>query len=179
LATADDRNLIILDISNASFPVEVGNFNMQAADGSDNHGKSLAMVGDSLYLGRTKVVAGIDGAKFYVLDATDPATAILPILGSYSGSAKSVDGVIVRGKSEPDMSASLPALAFVLTPEELKVLDISDSTTIGQSGAMPLASGTYGSPIYEPVFDGEGNYLFIGSTDILKNGYLSIIVPRP
>jgi Tfp pilus assembly protein PilV len=178
LATADDRNLIILDISNASFPVEIGNFNMQVADGSDNHGKSLAMVGDSLYLGRTKVIAGTDGAKFYIFNIIDPATTTLSALGSYSGSVQSVDGIIVRGKSEFNMSASLPALAFVLTPVEIKILDVSNPVSISQRGTMPLASGTYGSPVYEPVFDGEGNYLFIGSTDGSKNGYLSIIVPR-
>jgi type II secretory pathway pseudopilin PulG len=168
LATPNSKNLIVLDISNASAPVLAGSY----SDGGGNNGKSVFMVGESLYLGRT-----VGGTELSILDESVPATTTPPLLGSKADIDLSVDGIIVRGKSAPANSAGFPAIAFLATPSDFKALDISDPTAVSAWGSGISLSGISGNAQFEPVLDCEGNNFFIGSTDASKNGYLSIIAP--
>lgn len=168
VATTASKKLIVLDISNASGPEEVGSF----SDGGGNHGKSIFLVGDTLFLGRT-----LGGTELSILDEGNPATTTPPVLGGEATINASVDGIIVRGKIEPQYIWSSPVLAFLLTPSDFKILDVSDVTNIAPWGTKPLETGTFGSSIFEPVLDCEGNNFFVGSNDSSNNGYLSLIAP--
>jgi Tfp pilus assembly protein PilV len=168
LATLDSKNLIVLDISNASDPVEVGSFN----DGGGNYGKSVFLAGNVLYLGRTG-----GGTELSILDESDPVTTTPPVLYSESSINESVDGIIVRGKLNTQTSQLPPALAFLLTPSNFMIFDVSDSKNIGQWGTEPLETDTFGSSTFEPVLDCEGNNFFVGSNDSSNNGYISVITP--
>lgn len=172
LATADSRNLIVLDISNVSSPVEVGSFS-----GGGNHGKSIFQAGDILYLGRTD-----GGAELSILNESDPATTAPEVLDSDSTINETVEGVIVRGKLNTPVDSTVsqtpPALAFLLTRSKFKVLDVSNLHSIGPWGDESLPSGTFGNlTTFEPVLDCEGNNFFVGSNDNSDNGYISIITP--
>ena len=168
LATADSRNLIVLDISNASSPSLIGSFN----DGGSNNGKSIFQAGDNLYLGRT-----VGGTELSILNEGDPATTTPDVLDSDATINKSVDGIIVRGKLNTNALQTPPALAFLLTPSDFRILDVSDSKNISSWGNEVLPSGSFGSGTYEPVLDCEGNNFFVGSNDSSNNGYISVITP--
>jgi hypothetical protein len=178
LAAAGRKNLIILDIGNVSVPVEMGSF----GDVGNNNGKTVALVGSTLYLGRTEAV-GNDGLKFYIFDAGNPEAGTPSVLSFSSNVDKSVDAIVVRGKSEPGNSSLFPALAFLLTPSKLNILDVSDPENIIDWGNRPFEAGTFGSSRFEPVFDCENNHFYIGSTDDSANsggygrgkGYISAV----
>lgn len=182
ITDTQSKKPIILDISNPAHPQEIAK-TIDYSDSSANNGKSAVVAGNTLYFGRVWEV-GPSGKTFYVLDAANPAAADWPILGYDSGSnQKSVDGIIVRGKTNGNNSAAYPALAFVLTPRYLKIFDVTNNNSISTWGNLFFygtngASDVAGSSIYEPVFDCEGNTFFIGSNDDNHKGYISIIAPH-
>jgi uncharacterized secreted protein with C-terminal beta-propeller domain len=158
LATPNTQELTILDIGDPTHPVAVGGFNAPGA----GHGKSLYMVGDKLYLGRT-ITSG--NPEFYLLNASVPTT-ILTELGSAQEVNESVNGLVIRD-----------FLAFALTRTRLEFLRIDDpATVITYTTALSLpASGS----VVEPSMDCEGNYLFVGSNNTSDKGTLSIITSTP
>ena len=173
--TVDNKKLIVLDISNASGPKEVGSFSEVGA----NNGKSIALVGDTLYLGRTW-----GGTELSVLDVSNPATASPPVLGIDATINASVDAIVVRGKINPQNTAAAPALAFALTTSDLKILNVSDPASIASWGTKTFDAGTFGSIQFEPVLDCQGNNFYIGVTDDSDNagsgnggGNLYIVTP--
>ncbi len=167
LATPDSRNLIVLNISNVSAPTLAGSYD----DGGSNNGKSIFAVGDTLYLGRTE-----GGTELSVLNESDP-TVTPPVFDSDSTINKSIDGIFVRGKLNSQTLQIPEALAFLLTPSNFTVMNVSDSTNMSPWGSEPLPSGTFGSSLFEPVFDCEGNNFFIGSNDTSNNGHISVVTP--
>ncbi len=162
IASPNPQELQILDISNLNNPVSVGGFNSTAGSGN---GKSMYLIGNKLYLGKT-TGAGFD---FHILDKTNPATMLTELGGR--DVASSVNGLIVRDY-----------LSFLLTGTpstgtKLQILKTDDpshvtlwNTTLSLSGA---------SNTIEPSIDCEGNHLYISSNDTAGQGSIYIIKPGP
>lgn len=123
LATSgDDREIIILNISNPANITQVGIFNAQdVPSGAGEDATSLYLLGNKLYFGRER--APSSRPDFYIIDVTNPATPLLVSsknLGMNPGSGPAnprVTGIIVRGN-----------LAFVGLDDPnfgLKIINIS------------------------------------------------------
>ena len=150
LATPNPQELIILDISNPSDPIQVGTYD--AAGGSGN-GKSISVIGDNVYLGRT-----LGGKEFYILNSP----AFTPTLLGNQDINSSVNGLIVRDY-----------LAFLLTNSQLQILNVGNPANIsGYATPITLPNSSTGSAI-----DCEGNYIFVGSNDPSNKGFISVIAP--
>lgn len=154
IATPNNQELTILNISNPTNINSVGGFD---APGGSGNGKSLAMSGNNLYLGRT-----VGGNEFYILDDSNPET-ILPSLGSKDLGSDSVNGIIIRNQ-----------IAFLLTNTQVQILNIQNPGSITQwATPLTLPSGS-GSGL-----GCTGNYLYVGSLPSNDKGYISIIRPGP
>lgn len=165
IATPDERNLVILDVSDPGRVAEIGNYNQSSV----NHGKSVYLLGDTLYLGRT-----VGATEFTVLDVGNPASPL--VLGSKSDINASIDGVVVRsGIDVPDSPGRPRRFAFGLAPRRFMALDVSDPAAIFSWAEMDLAES--GNNTFEPVLDCEGNNFFIGSNNDDGRGFLSIVAP--
>ncbi len=123
LATSgDDRELIILDISNSASVRQIGVFN--AADvpsGSGEDATSLYLLGNKLFLGRER--APLSRPDFYILDISNPE--IPTVLSSINLGLKSNTAIVeikVIGKFI-FLALSDPSVGF-------RVLDISNLPTI-------------------------------------------------
>lgn len=154
LATANGaKDMVVLDISNPASPVEVGSYDASGG----NHGKALALLGDSAYLGRT-----FGGNEFNILNVATPATPTLTGAGD-AGSAPAtvVNDVLVRDY-----------LAFLSTTAgELQIWDV-------RNPALPIAWTTNKTlATNDPAnsLDCEGNYIYAGSAAGAGSGWLSII----
>ena len=89
LVSPNSEELTILSLSDKAHPSRVGGFH--ASDGIGN-GKSMAIVGNSLYLGRTT-----GGRELSIIDITNKNTSPLPQLGTMDlGGTRSANGFIVR-----------------------------------------------------------------------------------
>ncbi|HEY4523601.1 MAG TPA: hypothetical protein VJK04_01865 [Candidatus Paceibacterota bacterium] len=154
LATPNAQELIILDVSDPTHPTPVGGFN--SMDGAGN-GKSVFVVGDRLYLGKTVPNAGND---FHILDNTLPS-AILPELTTLGATdfGSSINGLIVRDY-----------LSFLLTNSELNILRTDNASAIGAYASMSLTSANQGRSL-----DCEGNYLYAGYINASSTGYVTVI----
>ena len=135
------KELKIFDVSAPSSINEVGGFNSSEGDGN---GKSLYLVSNKLYLGKTVPNAGAD---FHILNNTDPASTLTEI-GPGIDSASSINGIIVRGY-----------LAFFITNTQFQTWNISDPTAI-VSYASPLALPGTGI-VQGTAADCEGNYIYV------------------
>ncbi len=154
IASPNNQELITLDISDPANPYYVGGYD---APDTVGNGKSIDLIGDTLYLGRTVTASN---PELVVLNNTAP-NSMLPPLGSKEISS-SVNGLFIRD-----------FLAFILTNSELKIFSTQNPQSITAfASPFPLpASG--GSPA--PSFDCEENALYIGSNDSQDKGYVSII----
>jgi len=155
LATPNNTELIILDIEDLQNPGVVRTFD---APDTVGNGKSLYVVGDTLYLGRTVTS---QNPEFLVLTNPDPNLAA-PTLIASKEIGGSINGLIVRSN-----------LAFILTNSQFSILSLNDLSAINQFTTPTTLSHRGGAPA--PSFDCEGNYFFIGSNDVSNKGYLSII----
>lgn len=155
LATPNNTELIILDISNLQNPVVANTFD---APDTVGNGKSVYAVGDTLYLGRTITS---QNPEFLVLANPNPNLTAPTLLASKEIGG-SVNELIVRSN-----------LAFVLTNSQLNILSIDGLSHVEQFTAPVTLSHRGGTPV--PSFDCEGNYFFIGSNDSFNKGYVSII----
>lgn len=167
IASPDNQELKIFDISNPYSLTPVGGFDAPAGGGNNGNGKSLYLVGTKLYLGRTL----LNGNEFYVLDNANPATS-LPVLGSKditnSGNNTSVNGIIVRDY-----------LGFLITNEEFQIWNIQNPSNITQyANPLILPPGT-GGGLQGTATDCEGNYIFVGSQSSNDKGYISVITSQP
>ena len=115
LATPNSNNLTVLDVSNPSSPQSVGSF----APAGGGNGKSLYLLGDNLYLGRTTSA----GSEFYILNNSDPKN-ISPTNNKDIGA--SVDGVMVRTGPDTAATPAMHTLAFLLTKTQFQVWDTAD-----------------------------------------------------
>lgn len=170
VASPNNQELKIFDVSNPSSISEVGYFDAPGGGANNGNGKSLYLVGDTLYLGRTL----LNGNEFYVLDNSDSETS-LPILGSKNIQNSddgqppapfntTVGGIIIRHN-----------LAFLITNEEFQTWDISNPTNIVKyANPLILPPGT-GGGLQGTASDCEGNHIFVGSQSSNDKGYISII----
>lgn len=139
LATKDNaREVVVIDVTTKTSPVEVESFN---AAGSRN-GISLALSGDTLYLGRE------DGSdpEFYVLDIDEPDE--IEAQGSLHYSAD-LERLVARG--------NYVYAATERDSQELAVFDVSDGNPPVQVGGLDLSGNLDGQAIGV-----SGNILALG-----------------
>jgi Tfp pilus assembly protein PilV len=151
LATSDvNRELIILDISNPANPIPVSG-TMPNLSGS--YGKSLYLVGDRLYFGRTYT----GGDEFYIFNVSNLEDSV-SILGNQE-TTNSVNDLIVRDY-----------LAFLVTTSgQFQIWQIDEPSNIIPYFDSSVAGNGF-------TLDCEGNYLYAGSLDSADNkAYLSVI----
>jgi len=168
-SASTQEQLTVLDVSNPSSPQRKSGYH---APDNQGHGKSLYLVGNTLYLGRTWTSSV--NPEFYILNNIDPTKLFEnnPNNPPYPVGQKindSVDGVITRDY-----------LTFLLTRSQFQIFKIDQTTNpwgISQ-WAPPLNLPASGSAVFEPVLDCEGNYFFVGSNDASDNGYISVITAQ-
>ncbi len=175
LATPNSQELIVLDVSrpndiSTGSPIPWG----YDASGGGN-GKSLYLVGDSLYFGRT---VPSSGPEFYILNNSDPTNIVANNpTPSTIDIGDSVGGLVVRAGLDSASPPILRNLVFLLTRTNFQVWDITNLFAITQWSPTFLNLAGSGSATFEPVLDCEGNYFFVGSNDNGDHGYLSVIAP--
>ncbi len=141
LGTPNSQELITLNISDPYNTYKVGGYNSPTGSGN---GKSMYLVGDTLYLGKTTGV----GFDFHILDNTNPATNLSQLGGVDIGNGNSINGLIIRDY-----------LAFMLTNTNFQILNIKDPSTItSYITPITLPSGT------GKAMDCEGNNMFVGTS---------------
>ncbi|HEV8677452.1 MAG TPA: hypothetical protein VN701_01315 [Candidatus Paceibacterota bacterium] len=168
LATDDNaKELIVLDIRDKAHPVAVGGFDAPQNDAQGNNsglGDSVFANASGAYLGRTYSLSGGD-PEFYILNDTNPASA-LPVLGSKdigtSASPDSVLGIEVSG-----------TLAFLLTNKQFQVWDISNPASLAARspdgtaatflslsglGGTGASLGCAGGYLYAAIASSQGNH---------------------
>lgn len=163
IASPNDEELKILDVSDPTFPTLVGGFDAPGGGGNNGNGKSILLVGNTLYLGRTL----LNGDEFYILN-NENSEMQLPVLGSKNilngGSNSSVNGIVIRDY-----------LAFLITHEEFQTWRIDNPADIMQyANPLTLPPGE-GGGLNGTAADCEGNYIFVGSESSNDKGYLSVI----
>jgi len=171
IASPNNENLIILDISNPESPSKVGGYtpiNLPETNGvGSNHGKRLSLIGTTLYLGRTY------GTKeFYILDVTNPdnPTVIDSPLDTGEKNKTSINGLIVRDY-----------LTYILTPEQFQVWNISNPEDIKpwtideEIGSFIPTIDLGGNGI---SIDCEGNriYLTTSPSSVNEKDFLNILI---
>lgn len=162
LATPNAQELITLDIGDPIHPTAVGGYD---APDSVGNGKSISLVGDTLYLGRTVTASN---PELYILNNTTPSAMLPTPLGTKEISS-SVNSLIVRDY-----------LAFLTTTNsQFQIWNVASTTNILQF-ATPLTlpnSGVGGA------MDCEGNFLYVTSVPssgtFANKGFLSIITAGP
>lgn len=159
-ADAHREQLTVADVSDPAHPVRLGGF--FAPGGIGGNGKSLDLVGDTLYLGRT--ASNIGGAadelpEVLALDASDPASP-----GERSSFAlparESAAGIRAQGE-----------FLFVLGNARLFISDLG-------SGESPAAIEVPGAKSAASL-DCEGGTLYALWNDASGSGHLSVITPGP
>lgn len=155
IASPHSEELKIVNIENPGPIVQVGQFDAPLGGGNNGNGKSIYMVGSTLYLGRTL----LNGNEFYILNNTNSETS-LPIWGSrdvkdLDGNNTSINGVLIRDY-----------LAFLLTNKDFQVLKIDKTTTpytiTPHATVLPTPGGS------GTTMDCEENYIYFAS--LLSNG---------
>ena len=149
LATPNAQELTVLDISNPANPVLVGTYD---ASGGSGNGKSLDVVGDTLYMGRT-----VGNKEFYVLDVANPATPSL--LGQVDTGNATVSGVVIRDY-----------LAFLGVGNQFQIWNVGNlAHAVSFATPLALPNGSSATAI-----DCEGNTLYAASV-AANTGFLSVI----
>ena len=173
------EQLTVLNITNPANPYRAGGFFHE--EGMGGHGKSLRVIGNRIYLGRT--TSHISGSPdeigdFFMLSGDDISTDFIPILGQHSFSCVgSANKLIVRDN-----------LAFVLLGTEnsggdLRILNIADPANVVEARKnidFPKEAGEAGEAGGRGgvAMDCEGNYLYVASVDGQGKSYLSIITAK-
>lgn len=156
LATSGNtKDLIVLDVNN---PANILEKTFVDLPGNED-GKSLYLIGNTLYLGRFKSLNNSGHHDFYVLDISDvPYGGEILILGSYDVNAD-VNTIRVVGP-----------FAFLGTSDsnhELSILNISSTTAISLLNNVNLSSKVTG-------MDYENGALMISSFDAAEIYYLNL-----
>jgi len=149
LATSDNEELILLDVSHPSDILKISGYN---APGDSEDGKSLWLVGNKLYLGRLIGGNHIEHHEFHIFDIST-STAILD-LGS-KDIAANVNGVLTRDY-----------LAFLATDDpnkELQIWEISNPANIN-------LWASFNFPQVATDIDYEDNFVYVSvrSNDALR-----------
>lgn len=157
LATPNNTELTILDIDNPASPVPVGSYD---APDNQGNGKSVFIVGNTLYFGRTVTAAN---PELYVLNDSNPEAPLPAPLGTREVGS-SVNGILVRDY-----------LAFLLTNNTFQILNISNSAAMYEwATPINLPGNSSGSTI-----ECEGNNIFFGSIPSSGKGYIALVTPGP
>ena len=156
LATPNDEELTILDIGDPANPTKVGGFD---APGGSGNGKTVDVVGNTLYLGRT-----LGGNEFFILDNSNPASS-LPELGSHDFGSESLRGLIVRDY-----------LTFLLTSTKLHTSNTSNPASLSAHAPAFLLTNVAANAA-GTALDCEGNYLYFSSEDSAGKGYITQVKP--
>ena len=156
VASPNNEELKVIDISNANSPTQVGQFDAPGGGGNNGNGKSLAVVGNALYLGRTL----LNGSELYILNKEN-STTTLPVFNSKNivsgGSNTSVNGITVRDY-----------LVFLLTNDDFQVLKQDSSYNLTQYATpMPTPGGS------GTTMDCEENYIYFASVPTNDKGYIA------
>ncbi|MDP1689245.1 MAG: hypothetical protein Q8L47_03920 [bacterium] len=169
IASPNNEELKILSVSNPLIPSQVGFFNAPGGGGNNGNGKSLSLVGNKLYFGRTL----LNGNEFYILNNSNPETS-LPVLGfkdirNASNNNTSVNGLIIRDY-----------LAFLITNEQFQIWRIDNPNNITQYDPNPFLTlpPGQGGGLEGTTTDCEGNYIYVGSMSSNDKGYVSIITSQ-
>lgn len=172
LASNDAKELWIFNVNDLDNITEAGSFDAQNNQG---HGKSMYIVGNKLYLGRTYMTKGNpdDDYEFYILNNSNPESNLgdlgfenIYLGGDDNNDSTSVNGLLVRSN-----------LAFLVTTEDFLTYDISnpfDITPYAQPLELPGPGGVQGT-----ANDCEENYIYVGSDGSDDKGYISIITGGP
>lgn len=172
LATNNDGGeVVVVDVGNPAAPVVLSTYNAPGQL-SAGYGRSLELVGDRLFLGRSSMNSG---AEFLALDASSSLGVIAATpLGSLDVGTSlvpfTVYGTLVRD-----------SLAFLAggntTNGKLYIENISNISGITDAAApVALPNNSFGFAL-----DCEGNDIFVGSRDNSASnfGYLSVITSSP
>jgi len=150
LATSDVQELKIFDVSNPATITQIGGFD---ALGDSEDGKSLSVVGNKLYLGRTLGEKHVDHHELHILDISNPALEVVD-LGS------------------KDLAADLNGITIC---EDLALLSTSDPSAEfqGWNVANPANIIFWGSlnfPQMGTGIDYEDNFVYVSvrSNDALR-----------
>ena len=152
------EQLTVLNVVDPRNPVRVSGFH--AGDNAKN-GKSLSLVGDKLYLGRTDNITSAN-PEFHILNISNP-TAVVPAALGDRVIDDSINDLLVRSN-----------LSFLLTNDSLEILRTDDPSDIVPHASIPMPFGSEGRTL-----DCEGNYLYVGSVDASNNGYITVITGGP
>lgn len=154
LATSDSQELKILDVSDPAAISSVGGFD---APGNSELGKSLNLVGTTLYLGRTVGGNHLNHHEFHILDVSNPASVVN--LGS-KDIAADVNGIVVCEN-----------LAFLATSDpnkEFQAWNVADPANITLWSLFNFPQAGSG-------IDFEGNFVYVA---VRSNDALRIITSR-
>lgn len=155
LATGDNNELIIVDITNPISPSVYSGFD---APGNSEDGKTVHIVGSKLYLGRLVGGKHTNHHEFHILDIADPLNPTN--LGS-TDLGTSLNDVAVRG--------NLAFLATSLPNSEFQIWDITDPA------ALSLFS-SFNFPQVATGIDFEDNLVYVS---VRSNDALRIITSGP
>lgn len=155
LATSDENELQVFDVSNPANITLLGSFD---ALGSSEDGKSAQLVGNKLYLGRTVGGNHDDHHEFHIVDVTNPAS--------------------MQGLGSKDLGADLndlrvrDYLAFFATSDsnkEFQIWNISDPANI-------TLWSSFNFPQVGTGIDYEDNLVYVS---VRSNDALRIITSSP
>lgn len=170
VASPDSQELKVFDVSDLMNPTPVGGYNAPGGGGPINgHGKSLYLVGNTLYLGRTL----ISGDELYALNNTNPASN-LPML--WSKNIQDSDDGVPPAPNDTSINGLLirDYLAFLITDSEFQIWRIDNPANIVRY-ATPLLLPPGSGNLQGTASDCEGNYIFVGSLGSNDKGYISVI----
>lgn len=155
IATPNNEELTVLDISNKANPFRVSGFN---APDNQGNGKSLSIQGNRLYLGRTVTSAN---PEFYILERSNPPSIPPSPLASKEISS-SINGIISRDY-----------LTLLLTNSQFQIWNTANpSEILPWSASLPLPGGT------GTALECEGNTIFLSSLPANNKGFISVVTPE-
>lgn len=157
IASPNNQELKIFNITDLLDPTIAGNFDSPSGSGN---GKSIALVGNKLYLGKTVPNSGND---FHILNNSNPDIA-LPEIGGMN-SPSSINGIIIRD-----------FLAFFITSNgQFQTWNISNPNSITQYATPLILPPGSGGGLQGTATDCEENYIYVGSESSNNKGYISVI----
>ena len=163
IASPNDENIIIFDISNPLAPIKISEYvppNLPNTNGvGSNHGKSVFVVGNKLYLGRT-----YSPKEFYIFDISNYSN--IELLGMPldigTGNKMSINKLLVRD-----------FLIFFVTPSQFQIWNISNTNnlipwTIDETMNSFLSMQTLGGSGI--TMDCEGNNIYVAIESLAEPG---------
>lgn len=156
VASPNVKDLLVYDIRPENFSQNMPPFGMGFNGTNGLHGKSLALVGNTIYLGRT-----FGTNEFYILNASNPE--IITELGHKdigNGNNTSVNGLIVKDY-----------LAFLLAGNQLQFWNLLNPSNVSQWTSFVALS------VSGEVMDCEGEYIYVAA--VPSNNFSSILILFP